>query len=121
MGRDIKLIFSFFFKGLYPESHGIVFNSFYAPDLKRRFSIRFSSYPAFWGGEPVCKSALFTILRYEPSLRNLSNLIKFKILAYDNDTVNLRLQEAIQVRNKNPNIMHRALGHSFLTTDLLYF
>ncbi|CAB3996662.1 Ectonucleotide pyrophosphatase phosphodiesterase family member 3 [Paramuricea clavata] len=43
--------------GLYPESHGIVFNSFYAPDLRRRFSIRFSGYPPFWHGEPIWVTA----------------------------------------------------------------
>ncbi|XP_046845830.1 venom phosphodiesterase 2-like [Xenia sp. Carnegie-2017] len=40
--------------GLYPESHGIVFNSFYDPDLRRRFSIPKSTYPKFWqAAEPI--------------------------------------------------------------------
>ncbi|XP_028404712.1 venom phosphodiesterase 2-like [Dendronephthya gigantea] len=43
--------------GLYPESHGIVFNSFYDPVLRKRFSIRFSRNPAFWSGEPIWVTA----------------------------------------------------------------
>ena len=49
----IPIHLHFYFQGLYPESHGIVFNTFYAADLRRFFSIKRSLYPPFYKGEPV--------------------------------------------------------------------
>ncbi|KAL1405220.1 hypothetical protein Q8F55_008845 [Vanrija albida] len=41
--------------GLYPESHGIIANDFYAPDLKTefRYSSKDSWDPTWWWGEPM--------------------------------------------------------------------
>ncbi|MFA5417557.1 MAG: ectonucleotide pyrophosphatase/phosphodiesterase [Bacteroidales bacterium] len=46
--------------GLYPDHHGIVLNSFYAPDLKKHFALsdRESVTDAsFYGGEPIWNTA----------------------------------------------------------------
>jgi len=50
--------------GLYPESHGIVSNTFYDPVLNKTFTISDTeavSNAAFWGGEPVTASCLFSL------------------------------------------------------------
>lgn len=42
--------------GLYPESHGIVANEFYDPELKEDFihkNASISGDPKWWGGEPI--------------------------------------------------------------------
>lgn len=42
--------------GLYPESHGIVSNTFWDPDLEERFTYAndsISMVPKWWGGEPL--------------------------------------------------------------------
>jgi predicted AlkP superfamily pyrophosphatase or phosphodiesterase len=42
--------------GLWPENHGIVDNSFYAPDLRETFDMfdsRDNQDPRWWGGEPI--------------------------------------------------------------------
>src|SRR5450755_1570166 len=42
--------------GLYPAHHGIVENSFWAPDLNMQFRFndaKLAAYPAFWGGTPL--------------------------------------------------------------------
>lgn len=45
--------------GLYPESHGIVANSFYDPDLNASFSLSSSQQtnPVWWIGEPLWYTA----------------------------------------------------------------
>ncbi len=46
--------------GLYPDHHGIVLNSFYAPDLEKSYSIRDRESIAngsFYGGEPIWVTA----------------------------------------------------------------
>ena len=45
--------------GLYPESHGIVANHFYDPDLQLNFSIFTpnSTFPWWWIGEPIWYTA----------------------------------------------------------------
>ncbi|KAK7482275.1 hypothetical protein BaRGS_00026518 [Batillaria attramentaria] len=47
--------------GLYPESHGIVDNTMYDPDIGERFSISSDnkSDPRWWGGEPVSLGLAF--------------------------------------------------------------
>lgn len=43
-------------QGLYPESHGIIANKFYSPELGETFSFggRNLSDNRWWSGEPVC-------------------------------------------------------------------
>jgi predicted AlkP superfamily pyrophosphatase or phosphodiesterase len=45
--------------GLYPESHGIVGNTFYAPEFKEYFNYKNSSakQDKWWGGEPIWATA----------------------------------------------------------------
>jgi alkaline phosphatase D len=46
--------------GLYPDHHGIVQNTFYAPDLKREYTMGSQSAVengAFYGGEPIWVTA----------------------------------------------------------------
>lgn len=46
--------------GLYPDNHGIVQNSFYAPGLEKSYSMADSTSrnnPAFYGGEPIWETA----------------------------------------------------------------
>nr|XP_045626408.1 venom phosphodiesterase-like [Procambarus clarkii] len=38
--------------GLYPESHGIIANSFFDPEFNKSFSMS-SSEPEWWGGDPI--------------------------------------------------------------------
>lgn len=46
--------------GLYPDHHGIVLNSFYAPDLKKQFALsdrKSVTDASFYGGEPIWNTA----------------------------------------------------------------
>lgn len=46
--------------GLYPDNHGLVANAFYAPELKKEYSLRNRSSVengAFYGGEPIWNTA----------------------------------------------------------------
>ncbi|VDP18937.1 unnamed protein product [Soboliphyme baturini] len=45
--------------GLYPESHGIVENKFYDPQMQKKFSMAGDIYkdPAWWKGEPIWNTA----------------------------------------------------------------
>lgn len=60
--------------GLYPESHGIIANQFYDPDLKAPFSIRNADAtdPKWWGnGEPI-----WTTVRKQVSYSNCLPICK---------------------------------------------
>ena len=55
--RTSELLFSFVIKGLYPESHGIVYNTMVDEDIAHLFSISkpIAKDPRWWKGEPVRK------------------------------------------------------------------
>lgn len=65
--------------GLYPESHGIIANQFYDPDLKAQFSIRNkdATDPKWWSnGEPIWTTVRKQV-SYSKSLRICKSLSDF--------------------------------------------
>ncbi len=67
-------------QGLYPESHGIIDNSFFDPKLNESFDLgEPSSFdPRFWGGDPIWNTAKRQVmtLRIQSNLYLRTQLVK---------------------------------------------